>query len=443
MTYVYALIVLAVLGGALVRVFGTAPQEPAEAAETPADSCDTTTSAPSRVVAMLRYGFVTLPADIGRSLIIGLLLAGLITVFVQPEWFANTFGRGFGAMVAMLLVGIPFYVCATASVPLALAMIAHQGVSPGAALVFLMTGPATNAATITTIWKIMGRRAAVLYVVAVMVTALASGLLLDGMFPSIAESVTAGHQHAAEHGAGWVPTASGIALVLVLLPAVAGPIAAKWRSKRRKEPHVSDANSLVLTIEGMTCSHCAATVERTLGECAGVESAKVDLAAGEAKVTGEGLDAAALCEAVGAVGYTARESAEVGVCSQAARPAGRPMFAAHWSVRHGGSPLRSDKRTSGAPGMEGPVLSYRTPVPKFFFRSTKSLRSTSRSESKSPSSHAEPVPKRTLSTAKSSRSTSPSRSASPAMGADAAGRFSEISDEAAYFARPTTISRKM
>jgi len=303
-----AAFVSGVLGGALVRVFGAAPAKADEPTEEAADTCAISDPKSNRFVEMLRYGFVTLPADIGRALVFGLLLAGVITVFVEPGWFATTFGRGFGAMVAMLVVGIPFYVCATASVPLAMAMIAHQSVSPGAALVFLMTGPATNAATITTIWKIMGRRAAILYVAAVMVTALASGLLLDGMFPSISESVIAGHKHATEGGVGWFGAVSGIALVLVLLPAVVRPIAAKWKAKRRKEPYVSDTNSLVLSVEGMTCSHCAGTVERVLTECLGVQSAKVDLAAGEATVIGDGLDLAALCEAVGSVGYAARES---------------------------------------------------------------------------------------------------------------------------------------
>jgi hypothetical protein len=84
-------------------------------------------------------------------------------------------------MLVMVVVGIPVYVCATASVPVAAALIL-KGISPGAALVFLITGPATNAATITTIWKLMGRRTAVIYLATVAVTALASGLALDAIY---------------------------------------------------------------------------------------------------------------------------------------------------------------------------------------------------------------------------------------------------------------------
>jgi len=302
-----AAFVSGVLGGALVNILHAGDDDRTNIAAGGEDACETHPPR-SRWVQMLQYGFITLPADIGRALLVGLLLAGAITAFVPAEWFGSVFGRGFGAMVAMLILGIPFYVCATASVPLAMAMIVHQGVSPGAALVFLMTGPATNAATITTIWKIMGRRAAILYVAAVMVTALGSGLLLDGVFPSIADAVASGRHRAAEHGAGWVGTVAGIVLVIVLLPSVVGPAIAKWRRTRRKEQPVVDENSVVLSVEGMTCSHCAATVQRALGECAGVTSATVDLAAGVATVVGDSLDIAALCEAVDSVGYTARPS---------------------------------------------------------------------------------------------------------------------------------------
>jgi hypothetical protein len=83
-------------------------------------------------------------------------------------------------MLAMMLMGIPLYICATGSVPIAAALIL-KGISPGAALVFLMTGPATNAATLTTVWKTLGRSVAISYLITVAVCALASGLVLDAV----------------------------------------------------------------------------------------------------------------------------------------------------------------------------------------------------------------------------------------------------------------------
>ncbi|MBN1552372.1 SO_0444 family Cu/Zn efflux transporter [bacterium] len=131
----------------------------------------------------MRFGFLDLPKDISKSLIVGLGIAGFLSALVIPrEMFSAVLGGGISAMFIMMILGIPVYVCATASVPIA-AVLIMKGVSPGAALVFLLTGPATNAATISTIWKIMGRNVVVIYLATVAITALASGLLVDAFFP--------------------------------------------------------------------------------------------------------------------------------------------------------------------------------------------------------------------------------------------------------------------
>jgi uncharacterized membrane protein YraQ (UPF0718 family) len=132
----------------------------------------------------LKYGFVTLPRDIGKPLLLGLAVAAVISALVPEHFFAERLGRGLPAMLVMMALGIPIYVCASASVPVAAAMIL-KGLSPGAALVFLMTGPATNAAGLTTIWNTLGRRTALLYLLAVAGCALAAGLLLDSLIYTV------------------------------------------------------------------------------------------------------------------------------------------------------------------------------------------------------------------------------------------------------------------
>ena len=133
---------------------------------------------------LLRHGFITLPRDIGKPMLVGLFVAAAISAMVPDDFFAEKLGSGIGAMLLMMLLGIPVYVCATASIPVAAAMIA-KGLSPGAALVFLMTGPATNAAALATIWKVMGSRTAIVYLLTVAFCALGSGILLDWMFPDL------------------------------------------------------------------------------------------------------------------------------------------------------------------------------------------------------------------------------------------------------------------
>ncbi len=130
---------------------------------------------------ILAYGFITLMDDVARSLLVGILLASAISLMVPENWFASmTIGTGFIGMLVMMLFGIPLYVCATASVPIATVLIA-KGVSPGAAFVFLMTGPATNAAAIAIVWNLIGRRSTLIYLGTLMVSALAFGLILDSI----------------------------------------------------------------------------------------------------------------------------------------------------------------------------------------------------------------------------------------------------------------------
>jgi uncharacterized protein len=145
-----------------------------------------------RAITALTYGFVSLPRDIGGAMIVGLLIAAAISAFVPKDFFGQVLGGGIVAMLIMMAVGIPLYVCASASVPIAAALIA-KGVSPGAAWVFLMTGPATNAATIAMVWNVLGRRTAVIYLLTIAACALSSGLLLDVMLKDIGIPAIAHH----------------------------------------------------------------------------------------------------------------------------------------------------------------------------------------------------------------------------------------------------------
>jgi len=254
----------------------------------------------------LAYGFDTLPRDIGQSLLVGLLVAALITALVPQDFFAGMLGGGIGAMVLMMLLGIPVYVCATASVPVAAALIL-KGVSPGAALVFLMTGPATNAATLTTIWRVMGRRTALVYLITVAGTALAAGLTLDYLFA--VQNVTP------SAAMGWMlpDTVKYACAVLLLGVLVVGVVRSRWggHAGEKATEQAAQGGAKVaarLRVTGMTCDHCRQAVERALRECEGVESAEVNLAQGRAVVTGS-ADPRELREAVESLGYGAEEIA--------------------------------------------------------------------------------------------------------------------------------------
>jgi uncharacterized membrane protein YraQ (UPF0718 family) len=187
-------LVTGLVGGIFVDVFSRGEKGGEQTPPECTDECCAAGKTSGRFVRGLKYGFITLPRDIGKAMLAGLVIAALISTVVPDDFFAEKLlGTGIFAMVVMMLLGIPVYVCATASVPIAAALIS-KGVTPGAALVFLITGPATNAAGLTTIWKVMGWRTALAYLLTVVVCALGAGLLLDGLFPQISASVQA-HVH--------------------------------------------------------------------------------------------------------------------------------------------------------------------------------------------------------------------------------------------------------
>lgn len=138
----------------------------------------------------LKYAFVELPGEISKWMLIGILLAGIISYAVPETLIQEYLGGGFRSMLVMLAVGIPLYICATASTPLAASLVA-KGMSPGTAFVFLLAGPATNAATITMVARFLGKRSAALYVGVISICALGAGILLDWLYLTLGISATA------------------------------------------------------------------------------------------------------------------------------------------------------------------------------------------------------------------------------------------------------------
>ena len=285
-----------VLGGAVVSAvehdFGQPGGRPPEACT---DEC-CAGGGGGKVGKALRYGFVSLPRDIGRALLVGLAVAALISALVPKDYFSSAVPAGPLQILVLMLAGIPVYVCATASIPIAAALIV-AGVSPGAAFAFLMTGPATNAATIATIWKVMGKRTAAIYLATMAVGAFAGGWLLD-QFLTVAQV-----QEAMQHG--WIPAAVKHVSAVALLGVLAAGVFVRpgHEAHGGEEKAVKDGEAVELRITGMTCSHCTASIRRALAECSGVASAEVDLDRGVASVRGGGVDPAALVRAVESLGY--------------------------------------------------------------------------------------------------------------------------------------------
>jgi uncharacterized protein len=150
-----------------------------------------------KILAGLRYGAGDLWHDIAIWFLVGIFLSGVITVLVPESLLTTYLGGGLSAMLIMLAAGIPLYICATASTPIAAALIL-KGVSPGAALVFLLVGPATNMASLTVLTGLLGRKATLRYLVMLSGSAVLCGVLLDLTYNALDISAQAVAGQAAE-----------------------------------------------------------------------------------------------------------------------------------------------------------------------------------------------------------------------------------------------------
>lgn len=301
-----ASLVNGVIGGLLVALLEPKEELVRATGDRCAEECCAGDERHSRPVRAIRYGFLSLPRDIGTSLLVGLAIAGVIAALVPEDYFAALLGVGIVGMIVMMAASIPLYVCATASVPIAAAFLA-KGVSPGAVLVFLMTGPATNAATVSTIWKVLGRRTTFVYLGTMALTAIGSGFLLNAILSL--EGISA-IEHMHEEAPGWFGNVSAIVLLGILAfaliePRIRGMQEEPTESTERSTESADGKETTELAISGMSCNHCVQSVERALRECPGVDSAEVELASGRARVRGRSLDRRSLSRAVRQLGFGA------------------------------------------------------------------------------------------------------------------------------------------
>lgn len=253
----------------------------------------------SKIWSGFRYAFVEFLDDISGHLIFGVILAGLISFIIPDNFFANYGGDGLVGMLVMIAVGIPLYVCATSSIPIAVSLML-KGISPGAAFVFLVVGPATNAATIALIANTLGKKLMVIYLSVISIFAIISGLILNKIFDIIGSPKLMLMQH--EMTNNWfVYTTTAIFSILLI-----ASFYRKFRNKFIKTPQLENINipkkKNIFIIEGMTCNHCVANVQNALEAVHGVIDIKINLAKKTAIIDGD-FDEAEIGNAIEKAGY--------------------------------------------------------------------------------------------------------------------------------------------
>jgi uncharacterized membrane protein YraQ (UPF0718 family)/copper chaperone CopZ len=255
---------------------------------------------------LFRYGFVELVQDISKWLIIGMLVAALLAVLIPGDFFTSTISSEYLAMLLMVAASVPLYICATGSIPIA-AVLMMKGLAPGAALVLLMAGPATNIATMAVIGNTLGKKSLWVYLGSIIGGALFFGILINeflprewftGSMPSV--------MHAHEHGTGWFKwTASAILVYLIVNGYVMRLLSyLKERKNDRIKEHRMKTNISTYRVEGMTCDHCKATVENGLNKLQGVSDVLADRNKGQVRIQAEQVSDDQIRKTIEKLGYS-------------------------------------------------------------------------------------------------------------------------------------------
>ncbi len=243
---------------------------------------------------IFKYAFVDFLSDISRWLVLGLFLAALIAVFIPDDLFNSSLSNPYLNMGIMLIASIPVYVCATGSIPIA-ATLLLKGMNPGAVLVFLLAGPATNLATITVVWKSMGKKIALIYVGGLMLLAIFFGILIDQFlgFLNLADVSTFGiHDHHDQQNILGLISAIILSLLIIFVEVK------RWIPAKK----IEKMGVKKYKVEGMTCNHCKSSVETVIFELGNIKEVVADPSTNSVQIDGE-VDAEAVKKAVESRGF--------------------------------------------------------------------------------------------------------------------------------------------
>lgn len=256
-----AALVTGVCGGILVNRL--AGEE--EATSELNDSCKVESG--SRIWRVLKYSYFEMIQDIGGRLAIGLLVAALIQVAVPDQFFLQFGSEPLLQMLVILVVAIPMYICSTGSIPVAAALM-MKGLSPGAALVMLMAGPAVNLASILVVRKALGSRFTWIYLGTIVAFSIGFGLIINAIGLKVPEAAGIASCCASEALPGTFKLICAAVLTILIIFALTLKLFERFKAKAQ------DPDTAVYTVEGMHCSHCEAAVCRAVEDVPGVEEAK-------------------------------------------------------------------------------------------------------------------------------------------------------------------------
>ncbi|MCK5844634.1 MAG: permease, partial [Victivallales bacterium] len=224
---------------------------------------------------MFEFAVDDLLAGIWKWLLAGVLVSAAITTWLPENFFRDYLPESdLAAMLLVLLISLPMYVCATASVPIAASLV-YAGMPTGAALVFLMAGPASNVATIGAVYHAFGMKKVLIYLTSIIVGSIFFGMLFQSVLPL---DMTRIPLAAAKHDHGVVEFVAALLLSGLMIRFVIINMRSKFREFRGKRVAISQSEleTVTITVEEMTCEGCAGKVKAALLSVDGVSSVETD-----------------------------------------------------------------------------------------------------------------------------------------------------------------------
>lgn len=281
-----AALVTSLFGGALSNRLSDNERSECPAANTSAPTVQQV-SFGYRVLDALRFAFYDMVNSIGKWLLIGLVVAGLITVLIPDSAFQMFQGNTLASMLLVLCIAVPMYVCATGSIPIAVSLMI-KGLTPGAGLVLLMAGPACSVASMLVVKKVLGTKSLLIYLFSIIVGSIGFGCLVDflhfgGVVNFTGSLVMQGTADCSSHGDGWFAWTCSVVLLALVANALILP---HILNKTKKKSEEMNQNSKTYVIKDVDCAHCKAAAERAIMSVAGVESVEVTIKSGLTVIKG-------------------------------------------------------------------------------------------------------------------------------------------------------------
>ncbi len=308
-----AALVMGIAGGLATIPFSRAPH-PAHPSESRHFSCTLcfersphSHSLRYKSKRVFTYAFADFLDDISVHLTIGIIISGVIAYFVPNGFFEKAIGNELMSMLLMVVVGVPMYICATASIPIAVALML-KGLSPGAAFVFLAVGSATNISFMLVIADAMGKKILAVYLSVLTVLSVVMGFVLNTLFGLVGTESFKGRiiQDFSGRTTGWAISLSSVFLAFMFL-SLGRQLFAKVReitAEKRKGARAGPVTRIV-SIKGMSCHNCARSVLESLNKVRGVLDVSVSVKDSAATITGD-ADIGEITAAIEDAGFTVK-----------------------------------------------------------------------------------------------------------------------------------------